>query len=296
MIPVIGTWKTRERLKVCRAIPDTRGEAASFERMTIRSSPRPHALITGASVGIGRELARVFARNGFDLLLVARRGDALEAVARRLEGEHGIAVATLALDLALPDAPQRLFDHCRNEGLTIDVLVNNAGIGLGGEFGESDIARQMNMIHVNVAALTHITGLFLPQMMQRRSGRILNVASTAAFQPGPLMAVYYATKAYVLSFSEAIAEELRNTGVTVTALCPGPTKTEFAATAGMQTSRLFAAGAASAADVAEFGYEATMKGKRVAIPGMMNKLVSQAGRLSPRIVTTKVSRMLRERR
>lgn len=260
------------------------------------ASPRGHALITGASAGIGLELARVFARNRFDLLLVARRADALEALAGRLEGEYGIAARTLAADLAQPDAPQRLLDFCASEKLSVHVLVNNAGVGLGGEFGETDIERQMDIIRVNISALTHLTGLFLPQMILRRAGRILNVASTAAFQPGPLMAVYYASKSYVLSLSEALAEELRNAGVTVTALCPGPTKTEFAAVAEIESSRLFAAGAASAADVAEFGYAAMMKGKRVAIPGMINKIVAQASRVAPRIVTTKVSRMLQERR
>lgn len=260
------------------------------------ATPQRLALITGASAGIGLELARVFARNGFDLLLVSRRADALEATAGRLEGEFEIYASTLPLDLRESDAPQRLFDRCLNEKMSVDILVNNAGIGFGGEFGEGDVNRQLDIVRVNIAALTHLTGLFLPQMMLRRSGRILNVASTAAFQPGPLMAVYYASKAYVLSFSEALAEELRNTGVTVTALCPGPTKTEFAAAAEIDGSRLFAAGAASAKDVAEFGYEATMKGKRIAIPGIRNKLVAQANRIAPRIVSTKISRMLQERR
>ena len=261
-----------------------------------KSSVRPLALVTGASVGIGFELARVFARNGFDLLLVSRRADALEAVAGRLEGEHGISARIFAADLALPESPQRIFDYCANEKLAVEVLVNNAGIGFGGEFGETDINRQMNIIHVNISALTHLTGLFLPQMMLRRSGRILNVASTAAFQPGPLMAVYYASKAYVLSFSQALAEELRNTGVTVTALCPGPTKTEFAAAADIENTRLFHSVVADAASVAEFGFNATMEGKRVAIPGMMNKIVAQSNRFAPRIVVTKLARLLQERR
>jgi Short-chain dehydrogenases of various substrate specificities len=264
--------------------------------MSSNSSQRKHVLVTGASVGIGFELARVFARNGFDLLLVSRRPDALEAVAGRLEGEFKVRASTFAADLRDPDSPQRLFDHCLNEKLAIDVLVNNAGIGFGGEFGEGDVNRQLDIIRVNVAALTHLTGLFLPQMMLRRAGRILNVASTAAFQPGPLMAVYYASKAYVLSFSEALAEELRNTGVTVTALCPGPTKTEFAAAAEIENTRLFASVVAAASDVAEFGYEATMEGKRVAIPGMMNKIVAQSNRFAPRIVATKLVRLLQERR
>ena len=257
---------------------------------------RPLALITGASLGIGRELARVFAKNGYDLLLVSRRADALEAVAGRLEGEFGIKAAALAVDLSLPDGPQMIADHCSNEKLIVEVLVNNAGIGFGGEFGESDVSRQMKIIHVNIAALTELTGLFLPQMLLRRSGRILNVASTAAFQPGPLMAVYYASKAYVLSFSEALAEELRNTGVTVTALCPGPTKTGFAASADIESTRLFNSVIADAASVAEFGYQATMEGKRVAIPGVMNKLVAQSNRIAPRVLVTKIVRMLQERR
>lgn len=264
--------------------------------MISKEQNRPRALITGASVGIGMELARVFARNGHDLLLVARRADALEAVAGRCEGEYGIRAATLAADLSTPDAPQAIFDYCTNEKIAVDVLVNNAGIGFGGEFGESDLARQMNIIHVNISALTQLTGLFLPQMMLRRSGRILNVSSTAAFQPGPLMAVYYASKAYVLSFSEALAEELRNTGVTVTALCPGPTKTEFAATANRESSRLFNGIVADAASVAEFGYKATIEGTRVAIPGILNKIAAQANRVAPRILVTKVSRMMQENR
>jgi short-subunit dehydrogenase len=260
------------------------------------SSSRERVLITGASVGIGFELARVFARNGYDLILVSRRADALEAVAGRLEGEFKIRAATLALDLLDAGSPQRLFDHCQNENLPVEILVNNAGIGFGGEFGERDIQRQLDTIRLNVTALTHLTGLFLPRMIQRRSGRILNVASTAGFQPGPLMAVYYATKAYVLSFSQALAEELRNTGVTVTALCPGPTKTEFAAAADIESTRLFNAVVADAAGVAQFGYEATMQGKRVAIPGMMNKIVAQSNRFAPRILTTKLVRLLQERR
>jgi len=181
--------------------------------MTQNSSSRKRVLITGASVGIGFELARVFARNGGDLLLISRRADALEAVAGRLEGEFKVRAATFAVNLLDADAPQRVFDHCLNEKMQFDVLVNNAGIGFGGEFGERDIQRQLDMIRLNVTALTHLTGLFLPQMMLRRSGKILNGASTAAFQPGPLMAVYYATKAYVLSFSQALAEELRNRGM-----------------------------------------------------------------------------------
>jgi short-subunit dehydrogenase len=264
--------------------------------MRSESPPRNLAVITGASVGIGFELARVFARNGHDLLLVSRRPDALEAVAGRLEGEFKIRAWTFAADLRDSDSPQRLLDYCLSEKMPVEILVNNAGIGFGGEFGEVDLNRQMDIIRVNIASLTELTGLFLPQMILRRSGRIMNVASTAAFQPGPLMAVYYASKAYVLSFSQALAEELRNTGVTVTALCPGPTKTEFAAAAEIESTRLFEKVVADAAGVAEFGYDAMMKGHRVAIPGIMNKIVAQSNRFAPRILTTKLVRLLQERR
>jgi short-subunit dehydrogenase len=177
------------------------------------------------------------------------------------------------------------------------VLVNNAGFGLGGEFADTAIQRELDMIQVNIAALTYLTKLFIPPMIKRKSGRVLNLASTAAFQPGPLMAVYYASKAYVLSFSEALAEELRNTGVTVTALCPGPTQTDFAEVAQMTNSRLFNTfGVADAADVAKYGFDAMMQGKRLAIPGIKNKIIAQANRISPRSLTTKIARILQESR
>ncbi|HEX9128242.1 MAG TPA: SDR family oxidoreductase, partial [Gemmatimonadaceae bacterium] len=199
------------------------------------------ALVTGGSGGIGLEIAKVLARGGFDLVLVARKRDTLEAAAGQIEGKFDVRVQVFAADLRRTDAPQSIFDFLHNENIPIEVLVNNAGFGLGGEFADTKIQRELEMIQVNIAALTHLTKLFLPPMIKRKSGRLLNVASTAAFQPGPGMAVYYATKAYVLSFSEALAEELRHSGVTVTALCPGPTRTEFAATADVGNSRLFAA-------------------------------------------------------
>lgn len=266
-------------------------------RSTGNGVPRRTALVTGGSSGIGFELAKVLARNGIDLVLVARKRDTLEAAAGQLEGQYDVKVYTFAADLRRPDAPESIFDFLRNENIPVDILVNNAGFGLGGEFVDTDLTRELDMIQVNVAALTHLTKLFLPAMLKRRSGHILNVASTAAFQPGPLMAVYYASKAYVLSFSEAIAEELRNRGVSVTALCPGPTRTGFASTAGVGGSRLFNLfGIADAADVAEFGFQSMMQGKRVAIPGIRNKLVAQANRLSPRALTARVARLARENR
>src|ERR1700693_836076 len=209
------------------------------------------ALVTGGSGGIGLEIAKVLARNGCDLVLVARKRDTLEAAAGQIEGKFDVRVQVFAADLRRPDAPQTIFNFLHNENIPIEALVNNAGFGLGGEFADTKIKRELEMIQVNIVALTHLTKLFLPPMIKRNSGRVLNVASTAAFQPGPLMAVYYATKAYVLSFSEALAEELRNSGVTVTALCPGPTQTAFASSAEVGGSRLFSAvGIADAADVA----------------------------------------------
>ena len=255
------------------------------------------ALITGASVGIGLELAKQFAAHGHDLILVARNRDALEAAAGALEGRHGIKATVLVFDLADPEAPQRIFDAVIAEGLQADILVNNAGFGFGGAFVETDIVRELDMIQVNVAALVHLTKLFLQPMVLRRSGRILNVASTAAFQPGPLHSIYFATKAFVLSFSQAIDEELRNTGVSVTCLCPGATASEFAERAGLTDTRLYKlTGVASAEDVARYGYSATMRGERVALPGMKNKAHIQALRLLPRALVTRLARKVQENR
>jgi hypothetical protein len=246
---------------------------------------RQTALITGASSGIGSDLARLFARDGYDLVLVARG----EAKLREL----GLPATIIAADLSDPAAPQRVVDALR--GKTIDVLVNNAGVGLTGKFVETDLQNELAMIQLNIVALTHLTKLLLPGMVTRRRGRILNVASTAAFQPGPLMAVYYATKAYVLSFSEAIAEELRDSGVTVTALCPGPTETGFAAAANMGGTRLFTMSRpASSSDVAQAGYEAMKRGRRVVIPGVKNKLLAQSVRISPRRLVTTIVRKMQE--
>jgi uncharacterized protein len=255
------------------------------------------ALVTGGSGGIGLELAKNLARAGFDLVLVARKRDALEAAAGQLEGKFGVKAHVFAADLRIPDSPQAIFDFLRNEDINIEILVNNAGFGLGGEFSETELQRELDMIQVNVVALTHLTKLFIPAMIKRKSGRVLNVASTAAFQPGPLMAVYRATKAYVLSFSEALAEELRNSGVTVTALCPGPTHTDFAQTARLRSSRLVSAfGVADASEVATFGFEAMMHGKRVAIPGFKNKILAQANRITPRALSVKLARITQETR
>ena len=259
------------------------------------NSSRNTALITGASSGIGLELANLFARDGNDLVLVARNEGRLRQLASQLEGEFGIATRVLATDLAKPHAAQELVMTLNVHEVTIDALVNNAGFGLSGPFVTTDLDKELEMIQVNIVALTELTKLLLPGMVARRSGRILNLASTAAFQPGPLMAVYYATKAYVLSFSEAIADELRDSGVTVTALCPGPTDTGFAVAARLESSRLFnMAKPMSSAAVARVGYEAMKRGKRVVIPGMRNKLLAQSIRVTPRRMVTTFVRKLQE--
>jgi hypothetical protein len=251
---------------------------------------RQTALVTGASGGIGWELARAFAAGGYDLVLVARSGGKLEQLAGELRNRHGVAVRVLAKDLTAHGAPDEIFQELEGVGTAVDVLVNNAGFATFGPFAETDLASELEEIQLNVAVLTHLTKRFLPGMLARRRGGVLNVASTAAFQPGPLMAVYYATKAYVLSFSEALGEELRGSGVTVTALCPGPTATGFQARAEMQDSGLFTGPlkVMDAAAVARAGYEGFRKGKRIVIPGLINKLGVQSVRVSPRALATRL--------
>jgi hypothetical protein len=252
-------------------------------------------LITGASGGIGYELAKLFARDHYNLVLVARSAEKLTQVATELQA-HGVSVNTIALDLAAPPAPEFLFDQLQREGVVIDILINNAGFGAFGEFAQAPESEILGQIDLNIRALTELTRLFLPAMVKRRSGRIMNVASTAAFQPGPLMAVYYATKAYVLSFSEAIANELRHSGVTVTCFCPGATHTDFAKRAGMENSRLFKQiGAMSAEKVALDGYRAVMEGRTLAISGAQNWVVAQSNRFAPRKMVTAISRWVAEK-
>lgn len=255
------------------------------------------ALITGASGGIGMELAKVFARHGHSLVLVARSQDKLRQLAGELESSFGVQALVIALDLAAPGAPASLYAQLQQRQVTVDYLVNNAGFGHFGFFGQTEWEKEEQMIHLNVMALTDLTRLFLPPMVARGKGKILNVASVAAFVPGPLMAVYFATKAYVLSFSEAIANELQGTGVEVTALCPGPTDSGFAGAAAAQDSDMFARSKlASSQQVAEYGYQAMMSGKRVAVHGLLNKLTVFSARLAPRrLVTALVRRMAAKR-
>lgn len=260
-------------------------------------APRQTALVTGASSGIGLELARILAEHSYDVVLVARRGDVLERIAAELRATHGISATALPLDLSRSDAPGELARTLHERGIAVDVLVNNAGFGTRGQFTETSLDTELAMIQVNVSALTALTKLFLPTMVQRGHGRIMNVASTAAFQPGPMMAVYYATKAYVLSFSQAVAEEVRDTGVTITALCPGPTHTNFAKVAHMGTSRLFRSGLVMQSyPVARAGFDGMMRGERVVIPGLVNRIAALGATLAPRGLVTRLSRLVQERR
>jgi short-subunit dehydrogenase len=257
----------------------------------------PTALVTGASSGIGLELATLFARDRNDLVLVARNRERLEGVARGLMEEFGVRATVLAADLARPEAPEDIAGALARQAITVDALVNNAGVGFLGPFAEASLDKTLAMIQINVTALTHLTGLLLPGMLARRSGRVFNVASTAAFQAGPLMAVYYATKAYVLSFSEALGNETAGTGVTVTALCPGPTLTEFQKSAGMEATLLFRGPLVMAAPaVARAGYEGMLRGDRVVIPGIANRVMVQGLRVTPRRLATAIARRIQETR
>ncbi len=253
------------------------------------------ALITGASAGIGRDLARLFAADGHNLVLVARRAEALRALADELAREHRIQAATIAVDLAKPDAPARIQSELSRAGTSIDVVVNNAGFGLQGTVAELPLERQLDMIQVNVTALTALTRLFLPAMLQRNRGGILNVASTAAFQPGPLMAVYYATKAYVESFTEALAEEVKGTGLRITCLCPGPTATEFAEAAAIADTNLFRGRTMTSADVARIGYDGWKNGKVLVVSGLSNKVGMSLVRMAPRSMVRRLVKRLNGR-
>jgi short-subunit dehydrogenase len=244
-------------------------------------------LITGASSGIGLELAKCFAADKSNLILIARTTSALETLAAELQQKHGIETHVITADLSRPAAAQEIFDELKGRGTVVDVLVNNAGFGLHGGFAELPLRRQLEIIQVNVAALVELTGLFLPGMIQRKRGGILNVGSVAGFLPGPNMAVYYATKAFVLSFSEALFEELRGTGVSVTNLCPGPTESNFFKTARGHRSRELPAAKMSAAEVAAAGHRAFRAGRCLNVPGSKNGLLVQLPRILPRATVRK---------
>jgi len=250
------------------------------------------ALITGASAGIGRELAGLFASDHFNLAVVARNKNRLEQIAEEFRARHGVLVKVLAKDLADAAAPREIFEALRDT--PVSVLVNNAGFGWQDAFAEGELPRWLDMMHVNMDAVAELTHRFVPPMLARRAGRILNVASTAAFQPGPFTTIYFATKAFVYSFSCALAEELAGTGITVTAFCPGATRTEFHERAGMQPS-LRHWFSMDADKVARIGYRGLMRGKRIVIPGLLNKITSALAKAAPTRLTARAVRKINER-
>ncbi len=254
------------------------------------------ALITGASSGIGLELAHLFAQDGYRLVLVARNRAALRELGDELQSRYNITVRISPKDLAHPASPLELYQELQEAGIVLDVLVNNAGFGAAGAFLQTDWNNEAEMLQVNIVALTHLTKLFLPQI-RAREGKVMNVASTAAFQPGPFMAVYYASKAYVLSFTEALAEELRGTNVTVTCLCPGPVKTNFQKRAYLTgTAMMNSPLLVDVRAVARAAYDGLQQGKRIVIPGWKNRMGVALLRISPREMVTKVVRKLQEKK
>lgn len=243
-------------------------------------------LITGATSGLGYEFVKKFAADGFDLVLVARNRAKMEEIKSQYSN---LTVTVISKDLSLPNAAKEVYEEVKSAGITINILVNNAGFGLMGKFEELEIQQQSEMVQLNIAALTEMTYYFLPDLKSNPiHARILNVASTAAFQPGPLMAVYYASKAYVLSFSEALVEELADTNVTVTTLCPGATKTGFASVANVTNTKMFSR-AMSSDDVAQQGYQGMLAGKRIVITGTANKLGAYTAKFLPRSLAAKIA-------
>lgn len=255
------------------------------------------ALITGASGGIGLELAELFAQDGHDLVLVARSGAKLEKIATRFAIKYRVYARVVVADLTEPSAPQAVFDTLKQDNVVVDALVNNAGFGNYGYFRETDLQKELDMMQLNMVALTHLTKLFLSQLPQGRAAKILNIASTAAFPPGPLMAVYYASKAYVLSFSEALATEQEDTNVSVTVLCPGATDTDFKQHANLEGSGIFKGPlVADARSVAKAGYEGMMVGKVVVLPDLKTKLLPLLTRIVPRSIVRKMVKKVQEKR
>jgi uncharacterized protein len=252
------------------------------------------ALITGSSSGIGYELAKIHAEKGDNLVLVARNKNKLDELKNELEGKYKINIYTIGKDLSVPGAAIEVYNAVKQNGILIDYLINNAGFGDIGLFENCDWNRQERMINLNVIALVHLIRLYLPDMINRGSGKILNVASTASFQPGPTMSVYFATKAFVLNFSEAVNEEVRNKGITITALCPGSTESGFHVAAMRNGKEIKERKLPSSRQVAEFGYNAMMKGKPVVIPGLKNSIMATAVRFIPRSLVVKVAMKIQE--
>lgn len=252
------------------------------------------ALITGASSGIGYELAKLFAAEGHPLILVARRTTLLETISQDLQQQYQILVKSIICDLSETNAAENLFAEIQHESLKY--LVNNAGFGNYGEFAHINLMADQRLLQLNIVTLTLLTKLCLPLLKQHEDARILQVASTAAFQPGPYLATYYASKAYVLSFSQALVYELRHSSVKVTCLCPGPTATEFHVRANLENTRLFQHQMMSAEEVAKIGYRAMLRGKPVIIPGWKNKLLISLSRLAPTCLSTRAAGYLNQQR
>lgn len=251
------------------------------------------ALITGASSGIGYELSKIFAKNGYNLVLVARNSDKLNSISAEIREQYDIDIKVLPKDLSDPLAPQELYDDLFADGINIDVLVNNAGIGNNGKFTDTGLEEYTALIQLNITSLTMLCSIFGKSMVKNGSGRILNVASTAAFQAGPYMSVYYASKSYVLLFSEGLKNELKDDGVGVTVLCPGATQTEFFKRSDMIGTKLEKSPLMmSASKVAEIGFSGLMKGKSVVIPGFMNRLLVLSVRFTPRVIVTAIASVL----
>lgn len=255
------------------------------------------ALITGATGGIGYELAKCCAEHGIDLVLVGRSPEKLAKVKEQLVTDNDISATTIQVDLSSSDAPSMIADHLKKQKITVTHLINNAGFGDFGPFIQTEWAKEEAMMQVNMQAVVHLTKLIIPGMVERGSGRVLNLASTAAFQPGPWMAVYYATKSFVLSFSEALSYELKDTGVTVTALCPGPTRSGFQKQAHIEDSKLVKDRALpTAAEVARYGFDAMISGRPVAIHGFMNKIMARLVGLLPRRMVVSIVAGMQEKK
>jgi short-subunit dehydrogenase len=257
---------------------------------------RNTALVTGASGGIGREFARVLAEHGYNVVLVARRIERLEELGRELEQRYRVSAISIQADLAEPNAAKEIYSELRRKEIEVEVLVNNAGFNVYGPFVETDSGDEMRMIQVNLVGLVALTKLFVRDMVRRGSGRILNLGSTGSFAPAPFDSLYAASKAFVLSFSEAVAEELKGTGVSVTVLCPGPTRTEFAAAAGMSDTKIFSGRLMSAEEVVSIGYSALMRGQTTVIAGLANKIQVWSMRFAPRALVARIAKGLMSRR
>lgn len=249
-------------------------------------------LITGASSGIGREFAGLFAADGYDLVLIARRRALLEKLKNELNDKYTVSVNIIEKDLSQLTSAEEIFKELNNRSIYIDVLVNNAGVQVYGGFQKTDLNRELELMQVNMGSLTHMTKLAVAGMLQRGSGKILNIGSTGSFAPAPLNAVYCASKAYVLNFSEGISKDLEGTGITVTTLCPGATETEFAEKAGLLNTRLFSSSVMSAEKVAKIGYRALFKGKRLVVAGLSNKFLVFSLRFTPRMLVLSFGKRL----